>query len=75
LSEVLCHNVGKHVGGREVCSFDGVLFTGITDEVEADADMLGVLMELQIFYKLDCALIVDIRKKILRPDAGAASGH
>jgi len=59
LSEVLCHNVGEHVGGREVCSFDGIPFTGITDEVEADADMLGVLMELQIFYKLDCALIVD----------------
>ena len=57
--EVLRHDVGEHVGGREVCSFDGVPFAGITDEVEADADVLGALMELRVFCKLDCTLVVD----------------
>jgi len=48
--EVLRYDVGEHVGGREVCSFDGVPFTGITYEVDADADMLGALMELRVVF-------------------------
>ena len=38
---------------------DGVPFPGITDKVEADADVLGALMELQVLCKLDCTLAVD----------------
>ena len=57
--EVLRHAVGEHLGGREVCSFDGVPFAGIMDEVEEDADVLGALMELRVLCKLDCTLVVD----------------
>ena len=42
--EVLRHDVGEHVGCRKVYGFDGVPFAGITDEVEADTDMLGALI-------------------------------
>ena len=44
--EVLRHDVGEHVRCRKVCGFDGVPFAGVTDEVEADTDVLGALMEL-----------------------------
>ena len=57
--EVLRHDVGEHVGGRGVCSFDGVPFAGIMVEVEVDADVLGALLELRVLYKLDCTLVVD----------------
>ena len=57
--EVLRHDVSEHVGCREVCSLDGVAFAGITDEVEADADVLGALVELWILCKLYCTLVVD----------------
>jgi len=50
--QVLRHDVGEHVGGREVCSFEGVSFAGITEEVEADANMLGALMELRVFLQV-----------------------
>jgi len=46
LREVLRHDVGEHVGCRKVCGFDGVPLAGITDEVEADTDVLGAPMEL-----------------------------
>ena len=46
--EVLRHDVGEHVGCRKVCGFDGVPFAGITDDVEADTDVLGVLRELRV---------------------------
>ena len=59
MREVLCHDVGEHVGCRKVCGFDGVPFAGITDEVEADTDVLGALMELRVFCKLDCTLVID----------------
>ena len=58
-SEVLRHDVGEHVGCRKVRGFDGVLFAGIMDEVEADTDVLGALMELRVLCKLDCTLIID----------------
>ena len=31
---------------------DGVPFPGITDKVEADADVLGALMELRVFLQV-----------------------
>ena len=46
--EAVCHDVGEHVGGREVCSFDGVPFAGITDEVEANDDVLSALVKLRV---------------------------
>ena len=58
-SEVLRHDVGEHVGCRKVCGFDGVLFSGITDEVEADTDVLRALMELRVLCKSDCTLVID----------------
>ena len=57
--EVLRHDVGENVGCRKVCGFDGVPFAGITDDVEADSDVLGALMELRVLCKLDCTLIID----------------
>jgi len=36
--------------------FYGVPFAGITDEVEADTDVLGALMELWVLWKFDCTL-------------------
>jgi len=57
--EVLRHDVGEHVRCRKVCGFDGVPFAGVTDEVEADTDVLGVLMELRVLCKLDCILVID----------------
>jgi len=57
--EVLRHDVGEQVGCRKVCGFDGVPFAGITDEVEADTDVRGALMELRVFCKLDCTLVID----------------
>jgi len=38
--EVLCHDVGEHVGSREVRGFDGVPCPGITEEVEVDAGVI-----------------------------------
>jgi len=57
--EVLHHDVGEHVGCRKVCCFDGVPFAGVTDKVEADTDVLGALMELQVLCTLDCTLVID----------------
>jgi len=57
--EILRHDVGKQFGCWKVCCFDGVLFAGITDEVEADTDVLGALMELRVLCKLDCTLVID----------------
>ena len=57
--EVLCHDVGEHVRCRKVCGFNGVSFAGITDEVEADTDVLGALMELGVLCKLNCTLVID----------------
>jgi len=57
--EVLRHDVGEHVGCRKVCGFDGVPFAGITDEVEADTDVLSALMQLRVLCKLDCTLVID----------------
>jgi len=44
-------DVGRCVG------FDGVPFAGITDEVEADTDVFGALMELRVLCKLDKDLL------------------
>jgi len=57
--EVLRHDVCEHAGCRKVCGFDGVPFAGVTDEVEADTDVLGTLIELLVRCKLDCALVID----------------
>ena len=57
--EILRHDVGEHVGCRKVCGFDSVPFAGIMDEVEADTDVLGALMELLVLCKLDCTLVID----------------
>jgi len=57
--EVLRHDVGEHVGCRKVCGFDGVPLACVTDEVEADTDVLDVIMELQVLGKLDCTLVID----------------
>ena len=57
--EVLRHDVGEHVRCQKVCRFDGVPFAGITDEVEADTDVIGTLMELRVLCKLDCTLVID----------------
>jgi len=57
--EVLRHDVGEHVGCQKVCCFDGLPFAGITDKVEADTDVLHTLMELWVFCKLDCTLVID----------------
>jgi len=59
LREVLCHDVGEHVGCRKVCGFHGVPFAGIKDEVEVDTDVLGALMNLRVLCKLDCTLVID----------------
>jgi len=59
LREVLHHDVGEHVGCRKVCCFHGVPFAGITEEVEADTEVLGALMELRVLCKLDCTLVID----------------
>ena len=57
--EILRHDVCEYVGCQKVCGFDGVPFAGGTDEVEADSDVLGALMELLVRCKLDCALVID----------------
>jgi len=57
--EILHHDVGERVGCRKVFGFDGVPFAGITDEVEADTDVLGALREFQVLCKLDCTLVID----------------
>jgi len=57
--EVLRHDDGEHVGCWKVCGFDGVPFAGITDEVEADTDVLRALMELRVLCKSDCTLVID----------------
>jgi len=57
--EFLCHDVSEHVGCRKVCGFDGVPFAGITDEVEADTDVLGAFLILRVLGKLDCTLVID----------------
>jgi len=48
LREVLHHDVSEHVGCWNECCLDGVLCPGIMDEVAADTDLLGVLMELRV---------------------------
>ena len=57
--EILRHDVGEQFGCWKVCCFYGVPFAGITDEVEADTDVLGALMELRVLCKLDCTLVID----------------
>ena len=59
LREVLRHDVSEHVGCQKVCGFDGVPFAGVTDEVQADTDVLGALMEFRVLCKLDCTLVID----------------
>ena len=59
--EVLCHDVGEHVGCWKVCCFDGLPFAGITDKVEVDTDVLGVPMELRVLCKLDCTLVTSAK--------------
>lgn len=62
--EVIHHDVSKYVGDQELCSFDGIPFAGITDEVEVDTDLLGVLMELWVLIMLNFIVVVD--KDLLR---------
>jgi len=57
--EVLHHDVGESVRFWKVCCFDGVPFAGIMDEVEADTDVLGTLMEFWVLCKLDCTLVIN----------------
>jgi len=59
LREVLRHDVDEYVGCWKVCGFDGIPFAGITDKVEVDTDVLGMLMELRVFCKLDYTLVTD----------------
>jgi len=56
--EVLYHDVDEDVGVRVVSSFEGIPFSGNSDEVEAGTDMLGVHIKLRVFCKLDCTLVV-----------------
>jgi len=57
--DVLRHDVSEHVGKQKVCGFDGIPFAGVTDEVEADTDVLGGLRELLVLCRLDCTLVID----------------